>query len=79
MGVNILEQMIEYLVGGITGIANGIGTGLNSLVQSIFLAPAEGGGMELSVYGGLILAFGGIALAVGISRMVVSWLTSLGN
>lgn len=79
MGVNILESMIEFLVGGITGIATGIGEGLNSLVQSIFLVPVEGGGTELSVYGGVILAFGGIALAIGLSRRVVAWLTSLGN
>ena len=79
MGVSILESMIEYLVGGLTGIATGIGEGLNTLVQSIFLTTSADGGTELSIYGGIILAFAGVSLAVGLSRMVVSWLTSLGN
>lgn len=79
MGVSILESMISYLVGGLTGIATGIGEGLNALVQSIFLTAGTDGQMELSTYGGIILAFAGVSLSVGLSRKVVSWLTTLGN
>lgn len=79
MGLALLEEMVAVLVGGITGIATGIGSGLNDLVQSIFLTTSEGGEQSLSVYGTVILVFAGVALAIGISKLVVNWLTSLGN
>ena len=74
----ILTEIIDLLVGGITGLAGGIGEGLQNLVSSIFL---EGTGetQSLSVFGGMIVIFAGVALAIGLSRWVVNWLTSLGN
>ena len=75
---NVLTEMIKYLVGGIQGIATGIGSGLQSLVSNIFL-DTSGDTTKLSVYGAVICIFGGIALAVGLSRMIVTWVSSLGN
>lgn len=75
----LMTEIISILVSGITGLATGIGEGLSALAQSIFLAPVEGGGYELSVFGGLIVVFAGISLAIGLSRLVFQWLTSLGN
>lgn len=80
MGVTLLEQMVTVLVGGISGIATGIGSGLNELVSAIFLTTdTTSGETELSIYGTVILVFAGIGLSIGLSRLVVSWLTSLGN
>ena len=76
--ITVLEEIISILVGGITGIAEGIGTGLQTLAESIFLTSSEGGVMTLSVFGGLIAVFAGISLAIGLSRWVVSWVSSLG-
>lgn len=76
----VLASMIEILVGGITGIASGIGSGLSTLVQKIFLeVSAQGEIQGLSAFGGVICIFAGIGLAVGLSRMVVQWVQSLGN
>lgn len=74
----ILTEIISLLVAGISGIAGGIGTGLTELVQSIFLVTAEGGGYELSTFGGMIAIFAGVSLSIGLSKWVVNWLTSLG-
>ena len=75
----ILQEIISLLVAGITGIASGIGSGLSSLVQSIFLTVGENGAIEgLSTFGGVIVVFAGISLAVGLSKWVVNWVTSLG-
>lgn len=74
----ILTEIISILVAGITGIAEGIGTGLTTLVEKIFLTTGEGGAMALSTFGGLIVVFAGISLAVGLSKWVVRWVTSLG-
>lgn len=72
----ILQQIIEILIAGITGIASGVGSGLTALAQSIFLG-AEAG--TLSVFGGLVVVFAGISLAIGLCRWVVDWITSLGS
>lgn len=77
--MEILSQIIEILVGGITGIATGVGTGLSDLVKSIFLVTAEGGTTELSTFGVMIVVFAGISLAIGLSRWVLQFLTSLGS
>lgn len=71
----ILKQIIEILVGGITGIAQGVGQGLTTLAQEIFLGTEPG---SLSVFGGLVVVFAGISLAIGLCRWVVNWITSLG-
>ncbi len=77
----LLSNIIEILVGGITGIATGIGSGLQELVKGIFVSGS--GTTEnpytLTVFGGLIVVFAGIALAVGLSRWVMNFVTSLGN
>ncbi len=76
--MDIVVQMVQILVSGLTEMAKGIGSGLNALVTNIFLMdPTQGVG--LSTFGSVILAFGGIALAIGLSRFVVNWVTSFGK
>ena len=74
----VLTEIISLLVGGITGIAEGIGEGLSTLATSIFLSGNATDGYQLSIFGGLIAVFGGISLAIGLSRLVVKWVASLG-
>ena len=73
----IMTEIISILVSGITGVATGIGGGLTSLVQAIFL-DTSGTTTQLSVFGGLIVIFAGISLAIGLCRWCVNFLTSLG-
>ena len=74
----VLSEIISLLVGGISGIATGIGQGLSKLVTSIFLE-GTGDTMSLSVFGGVIVVFAGVSLAIGLSRWVTNWVTSLGS
>lgn len=74
-GSTLLTEIIEILVGGITGIAEGIGSGLSTLAQSIFLT-TEGG---LSVFGTITVIFAGISLAIGLCRLIVRWISTLGG
>lgn len=74
----LLQEIISLLVSGITQLASGIGSGLKELVTSIFL-DTSGNTTTLSTFGGVIVVFAGIALAIGLSRWVVNWLTSFGN
>lgn len=75
---SILQEIISLLVGGITGIATGIGGGLSELVQQIFI-DSTGDTQKLSIFGGVIVVFAGVSLAIGLSRWVVNWVTSLGS
>lgn len=74
------DQLVELLVGGITKLGTGIGTGVNQFVQDTFLVVGENGAIEgLSAFGSMVGVFGGIALAVGLTTLVFTWLRSLGN
>lgn len=75
--MNILTEIISILVGGITGVAEGVGNGLSTLAQSIFLS-GDGETQTLSVMGTLIVVFAGISLAISLSRWVLNFVTSLG-
>lgn len=74
----VLQEIITLLTGGITAIATGIGNGLKSLVEAIFLNPSSGDGMALSTFGALVIVFAGISLAIGLCRWVMNFITSLG-
>lgn len=76
----VLQEIITLLVSGITQIATGIGTGVSSLVQNIFLTGTgtTSDPYALSVFGGVVICFAGISLAVGLCRWVMSFITSLG-
>ena len=77
-GTAIVAEIIEILTAGITGIATGIGSGLKALVDNIFFTTAEGGA-TMSTFGIMICVFAGISLAIGLSRLIVRWLSSLGG
>lgn len=80
-GVQIMQAIIEILVGGISGVATGIGQGLSTLAQSVFLQTTGEGSSavtSLSTFGVLVVVFAGISLAIGLSRWVVNFVASLG-
>lgn len=80
-GVQIMQAIIEILVGGISGVATGIGQGLSTLAQSVFLqttGSGESAVTSLSTFGVLVVVFAGISLAIGLSRWVVNFVASLG-
>ena len=74
----VLTEIITLLTSGISGMASGIGSGLQALVSNIFL-DTTGTNPALSTFGGVIVIFGAVALAIGLSKFIVNWLTSWGN
>ena len=82
MGVSILGQIVDILVGGLTSMAQGIGSGLNSMVTALFIETATVEGVttySLSAFGSVVAIFGGIALAVGLTTLVTKFIMSLGG
>lgn len=76
--MTILSEIIQILVGGINGIAQGVGSGLSTLATSIFLT-GTGESQTLSTFGTLVVVFAGIGLAIGLCRLVVRWISTLGG
>lgn len=77
---DVLSEIITLLTSGISNMATGIGTGLGNLVESIFLKVGTDGTVTgLSTFGGIIVIFAGVSLAIGLSRLVVKWVSSLGG
>ena len=79
--VNALQEFVNILVGAISDLGTGIATGVSTMAQELFLETdatthAVSG---LSVFGGIVAIFAGLALAVGITSRVYYWIVSLGN
>lgn len=77
--LEVLQEFVSILVGGITQLATGIASGVSTMAQELFLETTEGAVSGLSVFGGIVAIFAGLALAVGITTRVFTWVTSLGN
>lgn len=77
---SVLTEFIGLLVGGISSLAGGIGTGIQQYVTDLFLKTGENGTITgLSTFGGVVAIFGGIALAVGLTTLIFNWVRSIGN
>lgn len=74
----VLQEIIGLLTDGLVAFGEGIGSGVSSMVTSLFLT-GTGETTALSTFGGLIVVFAGIALTIGLSRWIMNWVTSLGN
>ena len=80
MFVAIVTQIIEILYSGLTGVASALGSGLSQIVQSLAITGTgtTGDPYQISVFLGMVVVFGAIGLAVGLTTFVVKWLASLG-
>ena len=76
-----LSEFVQILVGGIQQLATGIASGVSAMAQELFLEvdATTHAVTGLSVFGGIVAIFAGLALAVGITSKVYTWITSLGN
>jgi len=76
----VLTEIITLITGGLSNMATGIGAGIGNLVTEIFLTVNESGEVTgLSTFGGVIVVFAGISLAIGLSKLVVHWVSGLGG
>ena len=75
---SVLTEIVTLLTAGLSSMATGIGGGLKSLVEAIFL-DTSGTNPVLSTFGGIVVVFAAVALAFGLCRWVTNWLVSLGN
>ena len=75
----VLNDFVSILVGGIQDLASGIASGVTAMASALFLQVDDGVVSGLSVFGGIVAIFAGLALAVALTSKVYAWITSLGN
>lgn len=76
--IETLNEIISVLVGAITELGKGIGTGISSVVTSMMYT-TNGSTTTLSAWFVCVLVFAGISLAVGLTRLVYNFVTSMGG
>lgn len=75
----VMSDFIGVLISGISQLAGGLANGIVAMASALFLSTTDGQVTGLSLFGGIIAIFAGLALAVGITTKVYNWVTSLGN
>lgn len=75
---SVLQEFVNLLVGGIADLGSGIASGVANMAKALFLETTDNA-THLSTFGGIVAIFAGVALAVGITTRVYTWVTSLGN
>lgn len=76
----VLDDFVGVLTTAIGSLASGIAGGVTAMAQDLFLQDdGEGNITGLSVFGGIVALFAGLALAVAITTKVYTWVTTLGN
>lgn len=79
----VLQEFVSILVSGIVSLAEGIASGIVAMAKALFLTTATVEGVEtvtgLSIFGGIVAIFAGLALAISLTTRVYTWVTSLGN
>lgn len=78
---SVLGDFIEILVSGIVSLGEGIASGVVAMTKALFLEvdATSGQATGLSMFGGVVAIFAGLALAISITTRVYTWITSLGN
>lgn len=75
--LTLLQEILSLLTGGFTTIATNMGTGIASMVTSIFMTGANT--WTLNVFGTLVVVFGAVSLSLSLFRWVLNFVTSWGN
>lgn len=74
----IISEIITILTGAVAPMASAIGTGVSDFVTNIFFT-GTGEQQSLSVFAVVTLVFAGVALAIGLGRLILHWLSTLGG
>ena len=77
-GTEIVQDIVEIIVAGITQLGTGIGEGISNFVTKLAFT-GTGENQTLSVFFVMVLVFAGISLAIGLTTLIFNWLSSLGN
>lgn len=77
-GSALLSDIIAILVGGFTGIGEGMGAGLSVFAESILFTTVEGTA-TMSAFATVLFIFMAISLSMSLFRWVLNFVTSMGQ
>ena len=78
--MDILSEIIRILTSGIAEFGQGLGAGIQAVVQALFVnIDSTTGAQTLTVFGTLTVVFAALALCVGITRKIFQWVVTLGG
>lgn len=79
---SVLTEIINLLTSGLVAMGKGIGGGINAIVSDMFIVTTMGSDgattQALSTFGSIVIVFTAIALAIGLTKLIYHFLTSLG-
>ena len=81
-GIELVQEIVAIMTSGIVGLGQGIGQGISSIVTNLVYVTTGTGAdavTTLSPFAILVIAFCGILLAVGLTRLVYRLFTSFGR
>lgn len=77
--VQILQAIIEILYGALTQGAQKLGAGIADMVKNMFFELGDAGAISgLNPFGMIVCIFAGIALTIGIGRLIFNLLSHFG-
>lgn len=78
-GVQVLQAIIEILYGALTQGAEKLGSGIAAMVKYMFFELGTDNAITgLNMFGIIVCVFAGIALTVGIGRLIYNLLSRFG-
>lgn len=74
----LIGEIVNALVSGLVSFGQGLATGVNSFVTAL-VVDSSGTTPTISIWFGVILAFAGVAICIGLTTRIFMWLENLGK
>ena len=74
----IVQQIVSIFTSGFTGLGAGIGAGISSTTSALAFT-GTGETQALSIFFIMVCVFAAIAICIGLTTRIFTWLSTLGN
>ena len=82
MGTALIQEILGMLGEGVSTLGTNIATGVGDTAKALFVVEtttSSGTTYNLSVFGTIIVVFAGVAIAIGLTKLVMHFVMSLGG
>lgn len=80
--MELITEILGMLGTGVSQLGQNIATGIGDTAKALFIVEtttSSGTTMQLSTFGVIIVTFAAVALAIGLTKLVVHFIMSLGG
>lgn len=75
--VELVQELCEILVAGVTNLGTGLASGVKGFVTAL-IYEGTGEAQTISSFMGIVVVFGAIGLAVGLTTLIFNWIKNIG-